>query len=82
MRMVAHFAKKLFGRFGGWIGVRLVQEVPEDIGACEFDCSKEECEGPDLRNCERRIRSEAAEHHAREGNVPPAQPDKASVPAT
>jgi hypothetical protein len=71
--MGIRLARKLFGRLGGWIGVRLVQDVPEAIAACEFDCSKPECEGPELLNCKRRMRSEAAEQGARgSGAIAPA----------
>ncbi|MFO1155001.1 MAG: hypothetical protein U1E42_15285 [Rhodospirillales bacterium] len=81
--MGALLTKKLFGRLGGWIGMRLVQDVPEDIAACEFDCSKEECAGPELLNCQRRIRSEAAELSAgAEKNHPSGQLDEAVRPTT
>lgn len=72
--MVAEFTRKALQRLGGWIGARLVQDVPEDIAACEFDCSKLKCDGPELLNCERRIRSEAAELRERETDVA-AQPN-------
>ncbi len=55
----------------GWIGVHLVQDVPEDIAACEFDCSKTDCEGAELINCERRVRAEAAEQRVRDGAALP-----------
>ncbi len=74
--MVARLAKKFFGRLGGWIGVQLVQDVPEDIAACEFDCSKPECEGADLINCERRMYTEAAERRARDGKSLPSERDE------
>lgn len=65
--MVTPFARKIFSRLRGWIGARLVQDVPSDIAACEFDCSKPECGGEDLVNCQRRMRAEAAEQGARDG---------------
>jgi hypothetical protein len=80
--MSARFAKKFFGRLGGWIGVNLVQDVPEDIAACEFDCSKPTCEGPDLVTCERRMRAEAAEQRVRTGaSDPPSECSERTKPA-
>lgn len=58
--MVARLTKNVFRRLGDWVGGRLVDDVPSDIAACEFDCSKERCEGQDLIGCERRQRAAAA----------------------
>ena len=81
--MVALLVKKIFGRLGGWVGAHLVQDVPEEIAACEFDCSKPECEGAELINCERRIRVEAAERRTRGGSSEPPSgySDQAAKPA-
>ena len=34
----------------------LVQNVPEAIAVCEFDCRKEQCTGKEWATCERRLR--------------------------
>jgi len=36
---------------------RLVQDAPEDIQLCEFDCRELECATGDWEKCERRLRS-------------------------
>ena len=79
--MVALLVKKIFGRLGGWVGAHVVQDVPEDIAACEFDCSKPECEGAELVNCEPRIRTAAAEHRAMYGGDLPSECSDSAKPA-
>ena len=34
---------------------RLVQEVPEEVCACEYDCRKPECRNGDWESCQRRL---------------------------
>ena len=36
---------------------KVIQEAPEDIQLCEFDCHKLECAMGDWEKCERRLRS-------------------------
>jgi len=36
---------------------KVIQDVPEDIQLCEFDCHKLECSMGDWEKCERRLRS-------------------------
>ena len=36
---------------------KIIQEVPEDYGWCEFDCKKLQCSMGDWENCENRLRS-------------------------
>jgi len=38
---------------------KIIQEAPEDIQLCEFDCHKLECAMGDWEKCERRLRSVA-----------------------
>lgn len=45
-----------FGRLRQWIRTRLIQDVPEDTAACEFDCRKFECRQGEWEQCERRLR--------------------------
>ena len=43
-------------RLWRWIKTRLIQDVPEDIAACEFDCRRTECRQGDWKTCENRLR--------------------------
>ena len=36
---------------------RIIQDVPEDYQACEFECRKLQCAMGDWEKCERRLRS-------------------------
>jgi hypothetical protein len=44
-----------------WQGLmgQMVQEVPDDYQACEFECRKLQCAMGDWEKCERRLRSVA-----------------------
>lgn len=56
--MGAQMAKWLspFRRLQQWIKDRMVQDVPEDIAACEFECRRTECRLGDWSTCENRLR--------------------------
>ena len=56
--MVAQKEAKLspFRWLRRWIKGRLVQDVPEEIAACEFECRRTECKQGDWETCERRLR--------------------------
>ena len=56
--MVAQAGKRLspFSRLRRWIRDRLIQDVPEDIAACEFECRRTECLQGDWETCEKRLR--------------------------
>jgi hypothetical protein len=58
--MVARLSGSLFRRVGAWVRGNIVQDVPRDIAACEFDCSRERCDAETLATCERRKLAEAA----------------------
>lgn len=45
-----------FFRLRRWIKGRLIQDVPEDIAACEFECRRTECHQGDWETCEKRLR--------------------------
>jgi hypothetical protein len=34
---------------------QLIQDVPEDIALCEFDCQKDQCTHGEWESCERRL---------------------------
>ena len=36
----------------GWILKNLIQDVPEELSVCEFDCRKSTCTASDLAECE------------------------------
>lgn len=42
-------------RVGDWVVGHIIQDVPEDVGLCEFDCRRAECPPGELENCERRL---------------------------
>lgn len=48
-------------RFGQWTRSLLVQDVPEEIAVCEFDCRKGECSHDEWERCERRLTKAAGE---------------------
>lgn len=37
---------------------KAIEEVPDDIALCEFDCRKTQCRYDEWATCERRLRSE------------------------
>ena len=41
-------------RIGDWLLGQIVQDVPEEIGVCEFDCRRVDCSPGELEQCERR----------------------------
>jgi len=45
-----------FYRLWQWLKNKMIQEVPEDYGWCEFDCEKLQCSMGDWENCENRLR--------------------------
>ena len=48
-RGIRHLWQRLFRE--------LIQEVPRDYGACEFDCRKPDCTQGEWESCRRRLRS-------------------------
>ena len=56
--MGAQAEKRLspFYRLRRWIKGRLIQDVPEDIAACEFECRRTECQQGKWETCEKRLR--------------------------
>ncbi len=44
-------------RLGRWLRAQ-VQEVPESLAVCEFDCARPECRMGDWERCERRHKPE------------------------
>ena len=44
-------------RLQRWIKTRLIQDVPKDIAACEFECRRTECRQGEWETCERRLRA-------------------------
>jgi len=50
-----NYFHRLWQRFMG----QIIQDVPEDFQACEFECRKLQCAMGDWERCERRLRSKA-----------------------
>ena len=48
-------AKEATGKPQSWLARQLVEDVPEDIELCEFDCHKLQCRTGDWANCKRRL---------------------------
>ena len=46
----------LLRRFGSWVLNHIVQDVPEDVCFCEFDCREADCSQTRMGNCERRLK--------------------------
>jgi len=49
--------------FWGRIKAEIVQEVPDEIAYCEFECHKEQCTGEECQACPMRL-AWAARNHA------------------
>jgi hypothetical protein len=43
-------------RAWSWLAQELIQDVPEDVALCEFDCRKPQCTYSEWSNCERRLK--------------------------
>jgi len=54
-------------RLWRWLKDQIVQEVPEDIGLCEYDCRKKQCIMGEWETCDRRIRKGEGELMPRPG---------------
>jgi len=54
-------SENLFKRFRCWVRDQIVQDLPEDIVLCEFDCRKEQCTMGEWERCERRLHKAAGE---------------------
>ncbi len=61
--MFVQVSKKatLFRRFRRWVRNQLVQDVPNGIALCEFDCRKQQCTMKQWAACERRFSGAAGE---------------------
>jgi len=54
-------------RLWHWLKDQIVQEVPEDIGLCEYDCRKKQCIMGEWETCDRRMRKAEEELMPRPG---------------
>lgn len=59
MPMNTETAQPLHKRLWRWMRNQIVQEVPKEVGLCEFDCRKQECDEEEWANCERRVEDAA-----------------------
>ena len=53
-------ASSMLSRLARWWKTEIVQDVPDDVALCEFDCLKGQCRHGEWANCERRL-SDVAE---------------------
>ena len=42
-------------RLADWVLNQIIQDVPEDIALCQFDCRKGQCSHGEWETCERRL---------------------------
>ena len=56
----------LLREFSDWVLNQIAQDVPDDIGTCEFDCSRGQCSQGEWAMCTRRL-------NRAEGELMPAQ---------
>ena len=54
-----------------WIKNRIVQDVPEEVALCEFECHKQQCTEREWQTCARRIAGAAGD--ARLGKQAPSR---------
>ena len=45
-------------RFGRWLLNAIVQDVPDEIASCEFDCRKGQCRHEEWSTCTRRLENQ------------------------
>ena len=48
-------------RLVGFVKRNIVDDVPEEIALCEFDCRKGQCEQGEWASCDRRVRNASGE---------------------
>jgi hypothetical protein len=46
-----------------WLKHQVVQDVPQDMAVCEFDCRKTQCENDEWATCERRTNNAAGKRN-------------------
>ena len=56
----------LLREFSDWVFNQIIQNVPDDIGTCEFDCSRGQCSQGEWEMCKRRL-------NRAEGELMPAE---------
>jgi hypothetical protein len=54
--MIDTNAKRVVRKAKRWLKEQIVQDVPEDIALCEFDCRKGQCRVGEWESCERRLK--------------------------
>ena len=46
----------LLGNLWQWVENKLIQDVPESIAECEFECRRLECRQEEWETCEKKMR--------------------------
>ncbi len=68
-------------RIKRWLRAQ-VQEVPESLAVCEFDCDRPDCRMGDWESCERRLRYETLAKSCDDtGEAPAPSPGRSRVVA-
>jgi len=58
-------------RAWNWLARKLIQDVPEEIALCEFECRKSQCTHSEWLSCERRPKNAAQERMATNSDFGP-----------
>ena len=61
MISMIELGRSSINRFGHWIAGQIIQDVPDDIALCEFDCRKVQCGVEECETCPRRLKRGAGE---------------------
>ena len=54
--MIATNARRAVSAATRWLKQQIVQDVPDKIALCEFDCGKGQCRLGEWETCERRLK--------------------------
>ena len=82
--MIDTNAKRVVRKAKHWLREQVVQDVPEDIALCEFDCRKGQCRMGEWESCERRLEDlqDVRRWKTRKAKCEQPSPSKATIEAT
>jgi hypothetical protein len=52
---------RIFSQLWQWVKEQIIQDVPEGVALCEFDCRKQQCRMQEWETCERRMNKATGE---------------------
>lgn len=56
-RLTVRLAARPLERLGRWLSDHLIQNVPEEISVCEYECQEAECNIAKWAMCQKRLAS-------------------------